>query len=102
MDLYLQSQKTLSIRVKNSSISQSLSKTFRRVRKQGYGFSDEEIARGVRALAARDSKGNVVASIRMSLPTFELPNSKIKRTAKVVRETAREVSRQLGWEDTQE
>jgi DNA-binding IclR family transcriptional regulator len=38
----------------------------------------------------------------MSLPTFELPNSKIKRTAKVVRETAREVSRQLGWEDTQE
>jgi len=59
---------------------------------------------GVRALAApvRDSKGNVVASIGMSLPTFELPNSKIKRTAKVVRETAREVSRQLGWEDTRE
>jgi len=52
--------------------------------------------------AVRDSEGNVVATIGISVPTFELPNSKIKRTAKVVRETAREVSRQLGWEDTQE
>jgi DNA-binding IclR family transcriptional regulator len=76
----------------------------RRVRKQGYGFSDEEIARGVRALAApvSDSQGNVVATIGISLPTFELPNSKIESAAKIVRETAREVSRQLGWENTQE
>ena len=50
----------------------------------------------------RDSEGNVVATIGISVPTFELPSSKIERTAKVVRETAKEVSRQLGWEDTQE
>jgi DNA-binding IclR family transcriptional regulator len=71
----------------------------RRVRKQGYGFSDEEVARGVRALAApiRDSTGNVVATIGISLPIFELPNSRIERTAKVVREAAAQVSRELGW-----
>ena len=72
------------------------------MRRQGYGFSDEEIARGVRALAApiRDSTGNVVASIGISLPSFELPKAKIESTAKVLRETAKEVSRQLGWEPT--
>ena len=77
-------------------------RNLRRVRRQGYGFSDEEIARGVRALAApiRDSTGNVVASIGISLPSFELPKAKIESTAKVLRETAKEVSRQLGWEPT--
>ena len=76
----------------------------RRVRKRGFGFSDEEIARGVRALAApvRDSTGNVVATIGISLPTFELPNSRIERTAAKVKEAARDVSRQLGWEYTKE
>jgi len=50
---------------------------------------------GVRALAApvRDSKGNVVVDFRNEFRQLSnLPNSKIKRTAKVVRETAREVS----------
>jgi DNA-binding IclR family transcriptional regulator len=76
----------------------------RRVRKQGYGFSDEEIARGVRALAApvRDSTGNLVATIGISLPTFELPNSRIEHTAKVVKEAAQEASRQLGWQYTKD
>jgi DNA-binding IclR family transcriptional regulator len=74
----------------------------RRVRKHGYGFSEEEIARGVRALAApiRDSTGNVVGTIGISLPTFELPNSKIERTAEQVKKSADDVSRQLGWEYT--
>jgi DNA-binding IclR family transcriptional regulator len=79
-------------------------RNLRRVRRQGYGFSDEEIARGVRALAApvRGSKGNVVATIGISLPTFELPNSRIERTARVVKEAAQEVARQLSWERAKE
>jgi DNA-binding IclR family transcriptional regulator len=79
-------------------------RNLRRVRKQGYGFSDEEIAKGVRALAApvADSKGNVVATIGISLPTFELPNSKIERIARVVKESAQEVSRQLRREYAKE
>ena len=79
-------------------------RNLRRVRKQGYGFSDEEIAKGVRALAApiRDTKGNVIATIGISLPTFELPNSRIERTAKVVKDSAQKVSRQLRWEYAKE
>ena len=54
------------------------------------------------AVPVRDSKGNVVVEYRNEFANFRIADSKIKRTAKVVRETAREVSRQLGWEDTQE
>jgi DNA-binding IclR family transcriptional regulator len=74
----------------------------RRVRKQGYGFSDEDIARGVRTIAApvRDVTGNVIATIGISLPSFELPKSKIEPAAKVIKAAARAVSRELGWLDT--
>jgi len=73
-----------------------------RVRKQGYGFSDEDIAKGVRTIAApvRDVTGNVIATIGISLPSFELPKSKIESVAKVTKAAAREVSRELGWSDT--
>src|SRR5215469_2005492 len=73
----------------------------RRVRKQGYGFSDEDIARGVRTIAApvRDVTGNVIATIGISLPSFELPKSKIEPAAKVIKAAARDVSQELGWSD---
>jgi IclR family KDG regulon transcriptional repressor len=73
-----------------------------RVRKQGYGFSDEDIARGVRTIAApvRDVTGNVIATIGISLPSFELPKNKIETVAKVTKAAARAVSRELGWSDT--
>ncbi len=73
-----------------------------RVRKQGYGFSDEDIAKGVRTIAApvRDVTGNVIATIGISLPSFELPKSKIEPVAKVTKAAARAVSRELGWSDT--
>ena len=50
--------------------------------------------RGVRAVAVpvRDSKGNVVVEYRNEFANFRIADSKIKRTAKVFRETAREVS----------
>jgi IclR family acetate operon transcriptional repressor len=74
----------------------------RRVRKQGYGFSDEDIARGVRTIAApvRDATGNVIATIGISLPSFALPKTKIEPAAKVIKAAARAVSRELGWAET--
>jgi len=73
----------------------------RRVRKQGYGFSDEDIAKGVRTIAApvRDVTGNVIATIGISLPSFELPRYKIEPAAKVIKAAARAVSQELGWSD---
>lgn len=74
----------------------------RRVRKQGYGFSDEDIAKGVRTIAApvRDVTGNVIATIGISLPSFQLPKSKVEPAAKVIKSAAQAVSRELGWSDT--
>ena len=73
----------------------------RRVRKQGYGFSDEDIAKGVRTIAApvRDVTGNVIATVGISLPSFALPKIKIGPAAKVIKAAARAVSRELGWSD---
>lgn len=71
----------------------------RQVRNQGYGFSDEDIARGVRTIAApvRDVTGNVIATVGISLPSFALPKIKIGSAAKVITAAARALSRDLGW-----
>ncbi len=76
----------------------SFIRDLRRVRKQGYGFSDEDIAKGVRTIAApvRDVTGNVIATVGISLPSFALPKIKIGPTAKVIKAAARAVSRELG------
>jgi DNA-binding IclR family transcriptional regulator len=75
-------------------------RNLRRVRKQGYGFNDEEVAKGVRSLAApiRDAEGNVIATIGISVPSFELPNSRIERVAKAVKKASQEVSKRLRME----
>lgn len=74
-------------------------KHLKQVRKQGFGFSDEDVARGVRAIAAPilDSSGNVVATIGISLPSFQLPKSRMKSAAKAVKDAASDISRQFGW-----
>ncbi|HEY1269074.1 MAG TPA: IclR family transcriptional regulator [Candidatus Binatia bacterium] len=81
-----------------------LIRDLRRVRKQGYGFSDEDIARGVRTIAApvRDVTGDVIATMGISLPSFALPKTRIEPAAKVIKAAARAVSRELGWSETKE
>jgi DNA-binding IclR family transcriptional regulator len=77
-------------------------RALKRVRRQGYGFSDEDIAKGVRTIAApvRDATGKVIATIGISLPSFELPKYKIEPSAKVVNAAAATVSQETGWSDT--
>jgi DNA-binding IclR family transcriptional regulator len=74
VDLYLLSQKNTVYTNKKLINLTEFIQNLRRVRKQGYGFSDEEIARGVRALAApvRDSKGNVVVDYRNEFANFRI------------------------------
>ena len=51
----------------------------------------------MRSLAApiRDAEGNVIATIGISVPSFELPNSRIERVAKAVKKASQEVSKRL-------
>ena len=68
------------------------------VRAQGYALDDEEYLAGVRAAAApvNDAQGRVVAALCVVGFGTRLPNTKLLQIAKQTRETAAEISRQLG------
>ncbi len=68
------------------------------VRAQGYALDDEEYLAGVRAVAApvNDAQGCVVAALSVVGFGTRLPNTKLLQIAKQTRETAAEISRQLG------
>src|SRR4249920_846860 len=97
----LRTQKDVTFTNKRVDIDRFI-RDLRRVRRRGYGFSDEDIAKGVRTIAApvRDVAGNVIATLGISLPSFELPKYKIEPSAKVIKAAAVAVSQELGWSDT--
>lgn len=68
------------------------------VRKQGYALDDEEYLTGVRAAAApiNDAQGCVVAALCVVGFSTRLPHDKLIRLAKQARETAENISKQLG------
>lgn len=71
-----------------------------RVREQGYAVDDEENNNGVRCIAAPifDSPGHVVASIGVSGTTTQNDLGHLPRVVESVKEAARKVSHQLGWQ----
>ena len=70
-----------------------------RVREQGYAVDDEENEIGGRCIAVPifDHTGNVVAAVSISAPTARLPMSDVPQAGAMVRETAKAISRGLGY-----
>ncbi len=70
----------------------------RSVLEKGYGVDDQEYAIGVRCVAApvRDFRRDIVAAIGISAPADRLPLKKIPVVGKMVRETADQISKELG------
>jgi IclR family transcriptional regulator, KDG regulon repressor len=70
-----------------------------RSRDRGYAFDDEELHPGVRCLAApvRDHVGRIVASLGLSAPATRLTRDRIPALVAAVRQTAHDVSSQLGY-----
>ena len=68
------------------------------VRAQGYALDDEEYLAGVRAAAApvNDEQGRVAAALTVVGFSTRLSNTKLLQIAKQTRETAEQISRQLG------
>ena len=69
------------------------------VRQQGYAVNDEELAAGLRAVAAPDRhhNGEIVAAINISVPTARASRQELEQVlAPMVTETAREISLALG------
>lgn len=66
-----------------------------RVRRHGYAFDNEETELGVRCVGAgiHDDEGRLVAGLSVSAPATRLERG----WAVLVKETAEEISRSLGW-----
>jgi IclR family pca regulon transcriptional regulator len=72
-----------------------------RVREQGYAINDEELAAGLRSVAApiRDADDEIVGAINVSVPGARVSRQELEaELALLVRNTALEISRALGAE----
>ncbi len=73
---------------------------FALIRKQGFGLQDEELAHGLRSVAApiRDSSGNVVAAANIAVNAMEWPKNRIvDELMPLVVETSKRISEYLGY-----
>ena len=70
------------------------------VRDQGYAVAVDELEVGLTAIAApiRNARGDVIASMSVSGPSFRLKEPRVKELTPGVVDAADEVSRRLGWE----
>ncbi|MCX7855624.1 MAG: IclR family transcriptional regulator [Anaerolineae bacterium] len=70
-----------------------------RVARQGYALDLEENEPGIRCVAApiRDGAGRGVAAVSISSAVVYLTEERIRELIPLVQETARRISRELGW-----
>ncbi|MBC7226141.1 MAG: IclR family transcriptional regulator [Thermoflexales bacterium] len=70
-----------------------------RVAREGYALDLEENEPGIRCVAApvRDGAGRGVAAVSISSAVLYLTEERIRELIPLVRETARRISRELGW-----
>lgn len=70
-----------------------------KVREQGFAVDDEENEIGGRCVAVPifDHTGKPVAAVSVSAPTVRLPMSAVPQVGAMVRETAKAISRNLGY-----
>lgn len=70
-----------------------------KAREQGYAIDDEENEIGGRCVAVPifDHTGKVIAAVSISAPTARLPLDDVPQAGAMVRETAKTISRNLGY-----
>jgi DNA-binding IclR family transcriptional regulator len=72
----------------------------REIRQKGYAFSDEEIDRHVRAVAAPilNGWGEVVAGLSIAGPVFRISKKRVPQISKLVMEYANRISSQMAFQ----
>ena len=72
----------------------------REIRQKGYAFSDEEIDRHVRAVAAPilNGWGEVVAGLSIAGPVFRISKKRVPQISKLVMEYANRISSRMGFQ----
>jgi DNA-binding IclR family transcriptional regulator len=76
-----------------------LMKTLQEIREKGYSVDNEEVALGVRCVAApiRNANGDVIASISISGPPALINEKTIPKLVELVKKTSLDISRELGF-----
>jgi IclR family acetate operon transcriptional repressor len=69
------------------------------IREQGYAVDNEEVEIGLRCVGAPvfDYSGTAIAGISISGPTLRVASERVDEIGQIVRETAYQLSRSLGW-----
>lgn len=84
---------------KTITVGTKLVKELEKVRAQGYAVDDEENSPGARCVGVPvfDSSAHAVAAIGLSGTTSQVTPENLPRLAELLKDTARKVSRQLGF-----
>lgn len=77
-----------------------LKKHLKEIRKKGYAFSDQEVDREVRAIAAPilNGFGELVAGLSVAGPAYRISKRKIRSCGKLMIQYAQKISSEMGWE----
>jgi len=78
---------------------EKLEEELRKIREKGFAVDNMEHEEGIRCVAApiRNHEGKVIASLSISGPSIRITEDKIPQTASMVKETAYEISKSLGF-----
>ena len=81
-----------------------LRKELKKIREQGYAFSNSEVDLMVRAISAPifDYKGNIVAGISVAGPADRLGDEYVPEVIDIVKDSARKISYDLGYKSKAE
>ena len=79
--------------------SKGLKAHLREIRRKGYGFSDQEVDRDVRAVAAPilNGMGELVAGLSVAGPIYRISKKRLNELRKLVIEYAQKISLNIGY-----
>jgi DNA-binding IclR family transcriptional regulator len=79
-----------------------LRRELKKIRALGYAFEDEEGEIGFRCIGAPlyDAAGHVIAAISIAGTTSQIPSARVTTMASTVKETAAQISRHLGYDES--
>ncbi len=77
----------------------TLEKQLQRVREDGYAFTLEELEVGLNAVAApvRDSRGEVIAAVSVSGPSYRVLPQRLSELGEMARDAGEAISRRMGF-----
>ena len=78
---------------------QELIERLREIHNQGYSIDDEELALGMRCIAAPifNFTGNCIAAISLAGPTIRMTDDRIKEIKEAIIFVSKTISMKLGW-----